>query len=56
MVTIGKTKRIISKAAGKKVTEQLTAEGWLVIRFWGDEIKKQPIRCADIVEEAIRKR
>lgn len=40
----------------KKVTEQLTAEGWLVIRFWGDEIKKQPIRCADIVEEAIRKR
>ena len=40
----------------KKVTEQLTAEGWLVIRFWGDEIKNQPIRCADIVEEAIRKR
>lgn len=40
----------------KEVTSQLTYEGWVVLRFWGNEIKKNPAACADIIEEALRNR
>lgn len=40
----------------KEVTAQLTHEGWVVLRFWGNEIKKNPAACADIIEEALRNR
>lgn len=39
----------------KEVNKRLKADGWTVIRFWGKEIKKDPARCADIVERTIRK-
>ena len=40
----------------KEVTEKLEAEGWLVLRFWGKEIKKHLSECADIIENAVRNR
>jgi len=27
--------------------------GWTVIRFWGDEIKKNADECVKVIEEAI---
>ena len=38
-----------------EVTEILEKDGWTVIRFWGSEIKKNTIRCVDIIEEAVCK-
>ena len=29
--------------------------GWRVLRFWGDEIKKDCSRCADIIEKELKK-
>ena len=37
-----------------EVNEKLKSEGWIVIRFWGKEIKKDVKSCADIVEAAVR--
>lgn len=39
-------------ARDKKVNVQLINEGWTVIRFWGREIKKNVVACADIVQQA----
>lgn len=39
----------------KEVTERLQAEGWTVLRFWGNDIKKNVSRCADIIEAQVRK-
>ena len=36
-----------------EVTARLESEGWTVIRFWGDEIKKNTAQCADIIEKAV---
>ena len=36
-----------------EVTAKLEAEGWTVIRFWGNEIKKNTAQCADIIEKAV---
>ena len=36
-----------------EVTAKLTSEGWMVIRFWGNEIKKNTAQCADIIEKAV---
>ena len=38
----------------KEVTQYLKDNGWIVIRFWGKEIKSDPSACADIVERAWR--
>lgn len=40
----------------QEVTEKLETEGWLVIRFWGNEIKKNVTQCADIIERACKER
>ncbi len=37
----------------KEVTAKLEAEGWIVIRFWGNEIKKNTAQCADIIEKVV---
>ena len=37
-----------------EVNERLRSEGWTVIRFWGNEIKRDLKKCADRVEEAVR--
>lgn len=39
-----------------EVTSALTAEGWLVIRFWGRDIKKNIDVCADKIEAQWRLR
>ena len=38
-----------------EVTNELEKEGWVVLRFWGNEIKKNTAGCADIIEKAVRK-
>lgn len=38
----------------KEVTGKLESEGWIVLRFWGNKIKKDVIECADIIEKAIK--
>ena len=37
-----------------EVNKKLISEGWIVIRFWGNNIKKNTKECADIVEKAVR--
>ena len=34
-----------------EVTDKLESEGWTVIRFWGNEIKKNASACADIIQK-----
>ena len=36
-----------------EVTAKLESEGWTVLRFWGNEIKKNTAQCADIIERAV---
>lgn len=38
----------------REVTAKLTSEGWTVLRFWGNEIKKDLSGCADKIEAAYR--
>ena len=38
------------------VTLRLNCEGWFVIRFWGNEIKKNLIKCADVIERMLKQR
>lgn len=38
-----------------EVTDVLKAEGWIVLRFWGKEIKKDVCKCADIVESSVKR-
>ena len=39
-----------------EVTERLEYEGWTVLRFWGNEIKKNTVGCADIIERVWEER
>lgn len=39
-----------------EVNEKLRAQGWLVLRFWGKEIKKNPTACADKIQQALGER
>ena len=36
-----------------EINKRLLFEGWTVIRFWGDDIKKHTDECVKVVEEAI---
>lgn len=38
----------------KEVTAELQRQGWMVLRFWGKEIKKNVCGCADIIEKAVK--
>lgn len=40
----------------KEVTQKLQSEGWIVVRFWGKEIKKNLAECADLVERIWKER
>ena len=40
----------------KEVKAALEAEGWKVLRFWGDEIKKDVKACADLIVAALKER
>jgi len=37
----------------KEVTEKLEADGWIVLRFWGKEIKHNLDACVKTIEEAL---
>lgn len=39
-----------------EVTNKLQSEGWIVLRFWGNEIKKNLTECADKTERIIKER
>lgn len=39
----------------KEVNDKLISEGWIVLRFWGKEIKKDVEGCADKIERMVRK-
>ena len=39
----------------KEVNAALTEAGWRVIRFWGNEIKKDVKSCADIIVAALER-
>lgn len=51
---INKIERNIQR--DKEVTYQLEAEGWIVLRFWGKEIKKDLEKCVDLIEQVLRDR
>ncbi|MCM1106814.1 MAG: very short patch repair endonuclease [Blautia sp.] len=36
-----------------EVNKQLLFQGWTVIRFWGDEIRKNVDECVQVIEETI---
>lgn len=39
-----------------EVTKALKEAGWVVLRFWGIDIKKHPNECADVIEQVWRSR
>lgn len=40
----------------KEVNAALEADGWKVLRFWGDDIKKNVKACADLIVDALKER
>lgn len=51
---INKIERNIQR--DKEVTETLEQQGWVVLRFWGKEIKKDLVKCADQIESVLLQR
>jgi len=39
----------------QEVTRKLEEDGWTVLRFWGNEIKKNCKQCADKIESVLRR-
>ena len=39
-----------------EVNERLISDGWLVIRFWGKDIKKNASECAEKIKKAVEER
>lgn len=39
-----------------EVNEHLRNDGWLVLRFWGQDIKHDVASCADLIESAYKER
>ena len=39
-----------------EVTKYLEDNGWIVLRFWGNKIKKNLNECADVVERTLKER
>ena len=37
-----------------EVNAALTEAGWTVLRFWGKDIKKHCLECADVIERKVR--
>lgn len=51
---IKKIERNISR--DQEVNEKLEADGWIVLRFWGKDIKKKLSECADTIEKKVKER
>lgn len=43
-------------ARDSEVTEQLTAEGWMVVRVWASDVERDPFKVADQIEATVRSR
>lgn len=39
----------------KEVTSKLEADGWTVLRFWGEDIKNNTLQCVDLIEKSLCK-
>lgn len=39
-----------------EVNDYLKSTGWIVLRFWGNDIKKDVVSCADKVEQVFKSR
>ena len=50
---IGKIERNMQRDA--EVNRILKEQGWIVLRFWGNQIKKNLSECADIIENTVRR-
>ena len=37
-------------ARDNEVNDHLNSQGWTVLRFWGEEIKRNTAHCADLIE------
>lgn len=37
----------------KEVNERLESEGWTVLRFWGEEIKRDTAACIEKIEQCL---
>ena len=48
---VGKIEKNIAR--DRVVTECLKSQGWVVLRFWGKDIKTNCSGCADKVEEVL---
>ena len=42
-----------NKAHDNDINKRLEFEGWTVLRFWGNDIKRNPEECVKTVEETI---
>lgn len=51
---IPKIERTIQRDA--EVTEGLRADGWIVLRFWGNDLKQNLDKCVTIIENTVRER
>ncbi|WP_400230337.1 very short patch repair endonuclease [Methanomethylophilus alvi] len=40
----------------KEVNTNLKEQGWIVLRFWGKQIRKNPSECADLIENVVKSR
>lgn len=40
----------------KEVNAALEADGWIVLRFWGNDIKKNVKACADLIVNALKEK
>ncbi len=49
---ISKIERNIER--DKIVNRRLRDEGWIVVRFWGKEIKENCTACADLIEKILK--
>ena len=38
-----------------EVNEHLKSDGWTVLRFWGKQIEKDVMSCADTIEKEVKK-
>lgn len=41
-------------ARDTEVNEYLETHGWKVLRFWGKQIEKDAVGCADLIEEEVK--
>lgn len=40
----------------KEVNQILQEQGWIVLRFWGKDIKRDPAACADLIVKVLKEK